>query len=304
MDSESSGPVRVMWTRGEGCRELAVLLGNGEPARAQGDVEAACVEARADLLVSRRLPSSFDLIDQAAPVDVDLSQVGSVVAAVAGGPHSLLAAQVAAKIGQELGVAAEMVSAYPLEEDPARAVSAVEELFPDVPDIGYRTLPVADMSDLIANFDERALLVFGAPGGSWFQRQFFGPGARLKSAAPAGAVMVRSAPRRVFQEMGEPVFVAPLLHARDTLEIRPEATLAVADQGRLVGLVKRARLRELSGDTPVGEVMEEPLSLGQEEALEAAIPLTPVFGPDPIPVIDHEENLVGGLVGPPDASAA
>lgn len=287
-----------MWTRGRGCRELAELLAGSEAPRVQGDPVEACVEERADLLVSRRIQSSFDLVDVAMPVDVQPDGVDAVVAAVSGGPHSVLAARVASRLGEALGVPASMVSAYPTEGDPVEAEEVVGQITPRVPDIEYRTLPTSGMSELVASLPERSLLVFGAPGGSWIQRRLSGPGARLRSHASAGAVVVRAAPRRVFQIMGEPVYVAPMLHAQDTLRIRKESTLAVAEEGRLVGLVRRSRLMELQPDTPVGQAMEDPVSIGQMEPVDAARPLQLLFGPDPIPVVDGDERLVGGLVIP------
>lgn len=274
------------------------MLGGGEAPRIQGDAPTACIEQRADLLVSRRLPSSFDLVDVAVPLDLDPHRVEAVVAAVAGGPHSVLAAQVAKNLGRALGVPASMVSAYPPDGEAADAVGVVEEIYPQVSDIAYRTLPAADMAELVAELPEGALLVFGAPGGSWFQRRLFGPGARLRSRAPAGAVVVQSAPERVFQVMGDPVFVGPLLHVGDTLRIHKEGTLAVADGGRLVGLVRRERLEGLGSDAPVSKAMEDPVSIGHAEPVAAAVPLRPIFGPDPIPVIDDDEYLVGGLAPP------
>jgi hypothetical protein len=293
-----SHTLRTVWTRGEGCRELAELLAGVDATRVQGDPSVACVSERADLLVSRRLPSAFDLVDMAVPLDVDSEGVGAVVAAVAGGPHSLLAARVARRLGIALGVPTSMVSAYPAGGDAGPAEEAVKEIYPLVPDIEYTTMAASDMGELISNLAQRSLLVFGAPGGSWFQRRLFGPGARLRSHAPAGAVVVQSAPRRVFQVMGEPVFVAPLLHAQDTLRVRPESTLAVAEAGRLVGLVRRSRLIELGPDMPVADAMEDPVSIGQVEPVETARALQPVFGADPIPVVDDDYNLVGGLVLP------
>lgn len=299
MTSPLGAPMkRVLWTRGKGCRELAELLAGSEAPRVQGDPVTACVDERADLLVSRRIPSSFDLVDVAMPMDVEAEGVDAVVAAVAGGPHSLLAAQVASRLGEVLEVPASMVSAYPTEGDPVEAEEVVGHITPRVPDIEFQTIPTSGMSDLVANLPERSLLVFGAPGGSWIQRRLSGPGARLRSHASAGAVVVRAAPPRVFQIMGEPVFVAPMLHVQDTLRIRPESTLAVAEEGRLVGLVRRSRLVELQPDTPVGQVMEEPVSIGQLEPVEAARPLQSLFGADPIPVVDGDERLVGGLVVP------
>lgn len=294
----ASHTLRAVWTRGKGCQELAELLSGVRAPHVQGDPSQACVSERADLLVSRRLPSAFDLVDVAVPLDVDREAVGAVVAAVAGGPHSLLAARVARRLGSVLEVPASVVSAYPAGGDPTPAEEATEEIRPLVPDIEYTTMAAADMADLISSLPDRSLMVFGAPGGSWFQRRLFGPGARLRSRAPAGSVVVQSAPRRVFQVMGEPVFVAPLLHAQDTLRIRSEATLAVAEAGRLVGLVRRSRLVELKPDTPVGDAMEDPVSIGQVEPVEAARALQPVFGPDPIPVVDDDYHLVGGLVLP------
>ncbi|MFP3915277.1 MAG: hypothetical protein ACLFWM_10405 [Actinomycetota bacterium] len=299
MTSPTSASIRrVLWTRGKGCRELAELLAGADAPRVQGDPVTSCVTERADLLVSRRIQPSFDLVDVAMPVDVDPEGVEAVVAAVAGGPHSVLAARVARRLGEALGVPASMVSAYPLEEGRRAAEEVVEQITPRVPEIEYRTMETAGMSDLVARLPERSLLVFGAPGGSWFRRHLAGPGARLRSHASAGAVVVRSAPRRVFQMMGEPVYVAPMLHVQDTLRIRTEDTLAVADGGRLVGLVRRSRLTGLRGDMPVGEAMEEPIAIGQLEPVEAARPLQPVFGVDPIPVVDGEERLVGGLTLP------
>jgi CBS domain-containing protein len=94
--------------------------------------------------------------------------------------------------------------------------------------------------------------------------------------------------------MGEPVFVGPLRQADDTLRIHGERVLAVADQGVLIGLVRRERLEE-SGDTAVGAIMEEAVSAKVDETLAEARELEPTFGQDPIPVTDHEEHLVGGL---------
>jgi hypothetical protein len=112
--------------------------------------------------------------------------------------------------------------------------------------------------------------------------------------AQAGAVIVRSAPDRVFRFMGDPVYVAPLRQADDTLRMHPEHTLAVADEGRLVGLVRREGLLKAGGGL-VGSVMEDALSVRVDETMLRARELEPTFGADPIPVTDDDENLVGGL---------
>ena len=284
----------VVWTRGRGCAELADLLAHSEPSRIAGDVEDECINRRADLLVSRRIPGSFELISVAIPVDFQPENVTSVVATVAGGPHSLLAAETAAQLGRALGVDAEMVSAASPEDGPASAEDVLNQIGETLPNLVSRVVEVEGVTELVESLDDGALLVLGAPGGSWLQRSMFGPGARLRRTAQAGAIVVRSAPERVFRYMGDPVYVAPLRQADDTLRFHAEDPLAVADQGRLVGLVRRERLAG-AGGSPVGDLMEEALSVRVDETMSEAWALEPTFGADPIPVTDHDEHLVGGL---------
>ena len=284
----------VVWTRGRGCLELAELLGGGEANRIGTDLSAECIDLRADLLVSRKLPGDFDLVSVAVPVDFQPDHVSSVVATVAGGPHSLIAAMVAQRLGAALGVPCEMVSAAPPASDMDSAREMLESIHEAVPGIEGRVVEVEGVAELVEGLDDGALLVLGAPGGSWLQRAMFGPGARLRRTAQAGAVVVRSAPDRVFHFMGEPVYVGPLREADDTLRFHSERTLAVADEGRLVGLVRWDRLVR-AGSAPVGSIMEEALSVKVDETITEARELEPEFGHDPIPVTDHDENLVGAL---------
>lgn len=284
----------VVWTRGRGCSELAELLAGSGANRIQGDLAQECIEHRADLLVSRKLPGSFDLVSVATPVDFQPEKVTSVVATVAGGPHSLLAGEMAARIGQGLEVPAEMVSAAPPGDQGGSAREVLEQLARELPGLDARVVEVSDVEELADSLEEGTLLILGAPGGSWLQRARLGPGARLRRTAQAGAIIVRSAPDRVFRFMGEPVYVAPLRLADDTLRMHQEKTLAVADQGRLVGLVRRERL-VAAGGAPVESFMEEAMSVRVHGTLTEAWELEPTFGTDPIPVTDDEENLVGGL---------
>ena len=286
--------MKVVWTRGSGCSELAGLLSEGQPNRISGDLVEGCINERADLLISRRFPGSFDLVSVAVPVDFNPENVRRVVSAVAGGPHSFLAADTASRIGRRLGVEAEMISAIRPGDDPREAQDLLDHIGLSVSEIGGRVVEVDGVADLVEGLDDETLVVLGAPGGSWLQRARFGPGARLRSKAPAGAIMVRSAPDRVFRWMGDPVFVSPLRLADDTLRFHPEKVLAVADEGLLVGLVRRESL-ETAGTSAVGSVMEEALSAKVDETIAEAMQLEPTFGRDPIPVTDHDEHLVGGL---------
>lgn len=295
LSADGGQGLKVVWTRGKGCLELAEVLGGEDTDRITGDVAESCIQGRADVLVAKKLPSSFDLVNVVVPVDFDPDSVRSVVATVAGGPHSALAAETAARLAEKLGVPAEMLSAAGSEDEMDAAREILEQVGAHIPGISRRVVVVEDgVSELTDGLDEGALLVLGAPGGSWLNRSRTGPGARLRRTAQAGSVIVRSAPDRVFRFMGEPVYVAPLRHADDTLRIHEENTLAVADQGRLVGLVRREGLLRAGAD-PVASVMEEALSVRVDETMLQARQLEPTFGSDPIPVTDHDEHLVGGL---------
>lgn len=292
--SPGGDQLRVVWTRGKGCHELANALGGDDVGRVTGDVAESCINERADVLVSKKLPSGFDLVNVAVPVDFEPDRVTKVVATVAGGPHSVLAAETAAALGARLGVGAEMLSAARAEDEIDAGNEILDQVGAHIPDIQRRVVVVDGIGELVDDLDDGTLLVIGAPGGSWLNRSRTGPGARLRRTAQAGAVIVRSAPDRVFRFMGDPVYVSPLRLADDTLRFHKENTLAVADAGRLVGLVRREGLVQ-AGDRPVASVMEEAVSVKVDETIVEARQLEPTFGPDPIPVTDHDEHLVGGL---------
>lgn len=284
----------VVFTRGNGCFELASLLAGGVAHRVEGDLVEGCIENRADFVVARKMPGSFDLANVAVPVDFDVERIGRISATVAGGPHSQLAAATAYQIATRLGVPLEIVSAHQESDDLAAAMSVVAQFGTMFPSAERRVVQARDMNELAETADDDALIVVGAPGGAWLRRNRFGRGARIKGAAPAGAVMVRSAPDRVYRFMSEPIYVAPLLQAMDTLRLHPQKVLAVAERGRLVGVVRRETLVEVGNQT-VASVMEQPVSAKVDETIEEAMVLGETFGEDPIPVTDHSENLVGGL---------
>lgn len=286
--------LRVVWTRGKGCSELAEALAGRPTERLKGDLAEGCIGERADMLVSKKLPSGFDLVSVAVPIQFEPENVRQVVAAVAGGPHSTLAAETATNLAESLGVGVELVSAADSPEDIAAGNQILDQVAADIPSLPRRVVLVDGISELVDGLDEGTLVVMGAPGGSWLSRSRTGPGARLRRMAQAGAVIVRSAPDRVFRFMGDPVYVAPLRQADDTLRMHPEHTLAVADEGRLVGLVRREGLLKAGGGL-VGSVMEDALSVRVDETMLRARELEPTFGADPIPVTDDDENLVGGL---------
>ncbi len=294
-----SGDFRVLWTRGDGCGELAALLDPGA-RRATGDLQQACISAAANLVVARKLLPSFDLVSLAVPVSFRPGSVGSITAAVGGGPHSGLAARVAAELGRSFQVPAAMVCAYRDDEGKGEAVTLIENLAAQVPTLEYRIVHAPTVEDLIAGLEDDTLVVFGAPGGSWLQRLLFGTGARLRHRAPNGAVIVREAEPRVFHRLVEPVYVSRHMRAADALRLTSEQVLPVVDHGTLVGVVRR-RVLLTAGETPtVGDLMEAPVSVpidGTEADLTVA---GRVLGGGPVPVVDEHGRLIGTVEPRPD----
>ncbi len=291
-------PSPVLHTRGAGCAELAELLSLVPPVRVKGNIHDACVEARTDLIVAKRLSSGFDIASQVVPDGFDPAVTEHVVAAVSGGPHSPLAARIARRLGEAMGAKSLMVCAYRDDETHAEALALIEHLYSEVPGLEYRTIEAEDAAGLVAQLPEQSALVVGAPGGSWLQRTFFGKGAQLIQNAPAGALVARSAPERVYQAMGDPVFVGSLREVGDILRIHEERILAVADRAVLVGVVDRETLEGSDPGRMVHEVMSEPVSVPLDASLSEAQSLAERFGSEAIPVTNEDGYLVGGLVLP------
>lgn len=291
-------PAPVVHTRGEGCAELAEQLSMVPSVRVKGDLAAACVEHRTDLAVGRRLSSGLGLVSQVVPHEFDPDGTEWVVAAVSGGPHSPLAARVARRLGESMGVKSLMVCAYMDDATQVEALGLVERLYHEVPGIEYRVIEAQDADGIVDQLPDRSALVIGAPGGSWLQRTFFSQGARLRKSASGGVMVVLAAPERVFQAMTDPVFVGAMREVGDILRIHDEQILAVADRAVLVGIVDRQALEAADPTSLVVDVMEPPLSVGIDAAIEDAMLLIDRFGPAPIPVTDAQGYLVGSVSFP------
>jgi CBS domain-containing protein len=281
---------RVLWTRGDGCRELAPALGEAGPV--EGDLRAACLRQRADLLVARKL-TSFGLISVAVPHGYHRKDVTGIVAAVGGGPHSILAAVVAERLGTSLDVPAAIASGSRSSREDATAESLLAEVGTVVPELPAKVVRADSARALVAGLPAGSLLVVGAPGGSWMQRQFFGPGRRLVVKAPAGAIVVRRAPTRCFQAMVEGMAFGPAMPVREARRLLVTAVAPVVDEGHLVGIVSRSALDAASPSAVVGAVAAPPISLRDEAPLDD-LDLVPEEI-DLVPVVDGEGRLRGVL---------
>lgn len=290
----------IAWSRGAGCSELAGVLTAGRALRADGDLQAVCETHKVDLLVMRRM-TSFDLVPVAVPKVDRLDVVESVTAAVGLGPHSPLAADVAARIAAQLEIPAELATVVRDSDDTEAIEERIDELRSAHSDMTVRLARGDAAVELLEGLDEHALLVVGAPGGSWFHRQIYGPGHRLAVATPGGSIVVRSAPRRCFHEVEQlhDMVVGPQLSVADALRVIGAPAVPVAEDGRLVGMVRRSRLSEHPDSATVGSVMEPPVSVASSEPLEAVADLHEFLDYGPVPVVDRSGRLVGAITNVP-----
>lgn len=282
---------RVLWTRGDGCRELAPGLGEAGPV--EGDLRAACLRSRADLLVARKM-TSFSLVSLAVPHEFRPGTVSGIVAAVGGGPHSILAAAVAERLGGHLEVPASLASGSRSPGEDGAAESVLAEVSVAAPGLPAKVVRADSARGLVAGLPSGTLVVVGAPGGSWLQRQFFGPGRRLVVKAPAGAVVVRRAPARCYQVMTEPLAFGPGMPAAEARRLLAAPSAPVVEDGRLVGVVGRPALERAERGSLVGSVMDEPIAVLDDAALDALAELPADL--DPVPVVDHAGRLRGVII--------
>lgn len=290
------GSLRVAWVRGRGCLPLAEVLATGEPIRIDGDLTRSCVANRIDLLVARRI-SSFELVPTVVPHNVDLATIETVSAAVADGPHSPLVARLAARLGAKLGVRAELVTAYRTPEELPVAMDRLNRLARPHPGLEWRADQSTNAAGLIDMLNPSTLLLVGAPGGSWFQRQLFGPGHRLLVSAPSGAVVVRDAPRRCYHAATDPagVAVGPRLTIADARRLIEHPVVPVSEAGLLVGVLRVSALTDAPGHLPVADLMEDPVAVAATEDVASATDLGEFFEGGPVPVVDHAGQLIGTI---------
>ena len=283
---------------GGSCGLLADALCQGKALRAEGDIAAACVENRIGLLVSARR-RTLDLVSTLVPHDVDLASTRAVTAAVGPGPHSPLAAAVASRLGRVLDVPAEVVTVHDDDEEAEEARDRLVAVRFPHSNLEARLVQGTDVRQLVASLVPRTLLVVGAAGGSWLQRQLFGAGHRLLVSAPGGAIVARSTPERCFHRVEEAHsgVASPHLAISEARRLVVRAAVPVADHGVLVGVLRRSAVVEADagGDVAdeLADVMEAPVAVHLTDDLAAASAVSRSLDGAPAPVIDHEGRLVG-----------
>ncbi len=293
-DSDASPfPKIVLWTRGDGCGTLAELLASERAIQVDGDPHEAGIRHRADMMVMKKV-GSLDLLPVAAPTGFDVDKARHVVAAVGDGPNSTLAVLVAGRLGARMSIPAEAVTAVRPGAPRAEARRLVDRARTSL-DVPGRVVEVDSEADLLEAFAPSTLLVLGAPGGSWLHRQFFGPGARLRTAAPGGTIVVREAPRRAFHHMADPVSVGSHLRVGDAQLLVTEAVTAVVEDGNLVGVIRKQALVEAPPDSEVADIMETPAFVEAIDPLADIVEVVEFYESSPIPLVDRKGRLVGVL---------
>lgn len=289
---------RVAWTRGKGCADIADRLAGGTALKVDGDLGRSCIRERIETLVSRKL-TGFDLVPVVVPHDVDVSAVERVTAAVGDGPHSPFAVSVAARLGVTMGIPVAAVSVHDPESDSPDSGERLAEIAQRHPNVETHVVEGGSAVALVEGLDEATLLVVGAPGGSWIQRQVFGPGHRLQVAAPAGTLTVRSAPTRCFHvAVDEPgAILGPEMSVADALHIVRHPVVSIADHGKLVGMVDRDALAQSSPDARLGDVMRPPISVEAVDDVATVASVRGRFGDGPLPVVDGADRIIGVIPG-------
>ena len=286
------GATRILWTRGAQCQTLADVLSGGTATRAGADVAASCIERGASLLVTKHL-KSIDMCSVAVPHGFSRSATRSVVAAVGSGPHSRLAATLADVLGRELRVDVRAVYGHSELGERTRALEVLEDLTADLPGVRPEAVQAPSPAAMVDSLPAGTLLVVGAPGGSWFQRQFFGPGARIRAKASSGTIVVKHVPPRVYQVMQPAVAFGPHMRVADAEQLADSDHLIVANRGKLVGLIRHEALVQARPDLELRDIMESPVFLSPDEDLEHATDLTNHHPGSAIPVVDSRRRIVG-----------
>jgi CBS domain-containing protein len=284
----------VLFTRGQGCGWIADLVSDGSAARVDGDLAAACIAHQANVLVTAKA-SSFDLANSLVLYSIDeATPPPAVVGAVGTGPHSPLVAETTARIAAGLGADALLVTMATDESD-EDAKQVLKEMALRAPEAAGQLIVADSTAAFVAALPPDGLLVLGAPGGSWWQRQFFGAGRRLLHAAPAGAIVVKAVDRRCFHGLLPLTAFSPLMGASDAAAVMDGAVAPVVDDRKIVGLVRRSATEGAPAGTKLADVMENPVFALADDRVADIAELVSHFDGAPIPVVDQGGHLLGGI---------
>jgi CBS domain-containing protein len=272
------------------------VLSDDTATKAGANLTASCIDSKAGLVVlSNR--TSFDVCSTVVPHGFSSEATRSIVAAVGGGPHSLLAATLADWLSQMLGVPACAVYGHSDPSDLSHGEDVLSRTVARLPRMDVRTVEASGPAAMVGALRAGTLLIVGAPGGSWFQRRFFGPGARIVAKAPSGTIVVNHSPARIYRVMQPPLAYGPNMRVSDALQLSEGSDVVVAENGKLLGTVKAETLRGARRDLELHQFVDGGLFLSQDDEISEAIDLIATYGGGLVPVVDDQERLVGCVSG-------
>lgn len=285
----------VLYTRGPSCAQIAELVSSGTAHKVDGDIKTACIARRANVLVTSRA-GSFDLASTLVPHGIDEEHLPpTVIGAVGAGPHSPLVAATTMRLAAGLGAEAILVTMSADPTDDPAALEVLAGMQEHAPGAEAMLVRADHPSSLLDQLPPAGLVVLGAPGGSWWQRQFFGAGRKLIHAAAAGSIVVRAAERRCFHSMSEMTAIGPLMRAADAAAIAMIPVVPVVDDGIVIGQARVEALRAVEPATPVGEVAEPAITALADDPITVIPGLASSLEGAPVPVVDDDGRLLGGV---------
>lgn len=283
---------RVVWAGGNQAQDLANSIAANEVTKAGSNLASSCIDSRADLLVlSNR--TSMDLCSVAIPHGFSSERTRSIVAAVGGGPHSFLAAELASWLSGALDVPASAVFGYSDPTELTGAHDVLDQLTAQLPQLKSQTVEAPSPPALVGALPPGTLLIVGDPGGSWFQRRFVGPGARIRAKASDGTIVVSHSPACVYQVMQPPIAFGPKMRVADALLLSEGLDIHVADRGKLLGTVRIEALESSRRDLEIRQIMDTEIFLSVDDPINEAAGLVALYGDGLVPVVDGQSYLVG-----------
>jgi CBS domain-containing protein len=199
---------------------------------------------------------------------------------------------IAHRLSDQIGIPARAIYGRRRGDEHPQAQAVLANIAADLPALPVETIEAANPAAMVGSLPAGTLLVVGAPGGSWFQRQFFGPGARIQAKSPNGTIVVKHVPPRVYQIMQPPTAFGPHMRVADAAQLAAGQHVIVALDGQLLGVAYTHDLQQARPDRELGDLMDDPVFLNADEDIAHATELIAHHG-SPVPVVDAQTRLIG-----------
>ncbi len=155
------------------------------------------------------------------------------------------------------------------------AHDVLDQLTAQLPQLKSQTVEAPSPPALVGALPPGTLLIVGDPGGSWFQRRFVGPGARIRAKASDGTIVVSHRPACVYQVMQPPIAFGPKMRVADALLLSEGLDIHVADRGKLLGTVRIEALESSRRDLEIRQIMDTEIFLSVDDPINEAAGLSP-----------------------------